>query len=161
MNKVNALVTLENSSSAEVQLISEDTYLLNPQSLAFYTPVPIYVTCRDDIILISEDQISPKSLLEDVFDEDGNTNHARIYSFDSDEMENLLNEDPLLLADFYQLITTHDAFEKELLDLINLLGSRDFSLVAVIHRLMAASTSEVEKILHAEEPISAYLNLME
>lgn len=161
----NALTLLHNSKlhNSNIQPISETTFMVVPPNLGLgpSSPYPICVTAKDNYLILSEDEISEKDLLEKVFKDDEPSSTRGVSIFKAEDLENFIQEDPTLLAELYQLFEQHDAFPpNRILELVQFLNEKGFIPIVVIHKLLAATSCELEKILNGDSPWDEFLKLI-
>lgn len=121
-----------------------------------HTNLPlVYVTSVGTDILVSEEDLSKKELLKEVFDENSDfSSGIQTFSSKDEDFMDLIENDPTILSELYTLFEEqHNINSDKLWKLVKSLLN-DFSPDIVVTKLVAATLDEIEDLLSAKDSIS-------
>lgn len=160
MNYEKNLTTVINSKNrTDIIPVDDETFMIAPTHMNL--PL-VYVTSVGTDILVSEEDLSKKELLLEVFDENSDfSSGIQKFSSKDDVFMELIEKDSSILSELYVLFEEqHNVNSAELWKLVKSL-IHDFSPDIVVAKLIAATLVEIEDLLNEKDLLSRKAKFVE
>lgn len=147
------LTTIINTNTrTDIIPVDKETFMVAPTHMNL--PL-IYVTSVGTDILVSEEDLSKKELLLEVFDENSEfSSGIQKFSSKDEVFMDLVEKDPTILSELYVLFEEqHNANSDELWKIVKSLIN-DFSPDIVVTKLIAATIEEMESLINEKDPLT-------